>query len=224
MDYLKQQMSQYGIQQKPVALTEWNIRAVGSRQNVSFIAGVHAAITIGELIKNKLGEASRWDLANGWANGDDMGLFNIGDEPGGIAKWNPRPAFYYLYYFRKYFGDRMVFSTVQDNTDILCYASSFTSGEAGMVIVNKGTSSHKVDVKISNFSAGQRYYWFTLTGGSDNGAFSGKVLVNGQGPKAGSGGPDNYKGIEAYSSTLENGIKITAPPRSVIFIIAENDN
>lgn len=50
------------------------------------------------MIKNQFGEASRWDIANAWSNGDDMGLYNIGDEPGAV-KWNPRAAFFYLYYF-----------------------------------------------------------------------------------------------------------------------------
>ena len=35
------------------------------------------------------------------------GSFNHGDEPA-APLWNPRPAFFYLYYFQKLFGDRMV--------------------------------------------------------------------------------------------------------------------
>ena len=59
---------------KPIALTEWNIQAVGSKQDVSYVAGMHAAKTIGSIIKNQFGEASRWDMANGWSGGDDMGF------------------------------------------------------------------------------------------------------------------------------------------------------
>ena len=80
--------------------TQWNIQATGSKQNVSYIAGMHAAKTLGALIKDQFGEASRWDFANGYANGDDQGMFNFGDEPG-APLWNPRPAFYYMYYFHR---------------------------------------------------------------------------------------------------------------------------
>jgi len=54
----------------------------------SYIAGMHATMVLGELLKNQFGMASRWDLANGWNSGDDMGMFNAGDEPDGVSKWN----------------------------------------------------------------------------------------------------------------------------------------
>lgn len=218
MSYLNQQFSQYGISPKPVALTEWNIQATGSMQDVSYIAGVHAAITLGELIKNKFGEASRWDLANGWSNGDDMGMFNIGDEPGGVPKWNPRPAFYYMYYFQKCFGDRMVTSSVSGSSDILCYASSFSTNGAGIILVNKSSNVHQVAVTLQHYAIAGNYYWYTLTGGSDNGNFSRKVFVNGQGPSGISGGPLNYGPIPAYRAPSKNGMKVTMPPYSAVYL------
>jgi hypothetical protein len=221
MSFVKSQLAQYGLTQKPIAMSEWNIQAVGSRQNVSNVAGIHASIALGELIKNQFGEASRWDLANGWSNGNDQGLFNIGDEPA-ASKWNPRPAFYYLYYFRKYFGDRLVYSVVQADTTILSYASSFSSGQCGLVLINKGTSNKTVSVKISNFRAGTNYYWYTLTGGSDNGDFSGSVYVNGNAPTGSSGGPLNYSSIKANGAAMADGIILSAPARSVNFVIAES--
>src|ERR1044071_6728576 len=98
-------------------------------QQVSHVNGMHAGIVLGEIIKNKYAQASRWDLANGWDNGNDHGMFNQGDEPGGIAKWNPRAPFYHMYYFQKYCGDKMVQSAVTGSSDVLGYATSFTSGQ-----------------------------------------------------------------------------------------------
>ena len=218
--FVKSQLSQYGLGIKPVALSEWNIEAVGSRQNTSYIAGVHAVISLGELIKNEFGEASRWDIANGWNNGDDMGLFNIGDELV-VTKWNPRPAFFYQYYFWKYFGDRMVSSVVSNDANILSYASSFSSGESGVVLVNKNTSAKTVEVVISNFHPGTNYYWYTLTGGTDNGDFSGSVSVNGNGP-SGAGGPLNYASIKADAAPQSGSIAISVPGRAVVYLIAES--
>ena len=47
MSYIQQQMKGAGLPVKPVAMTEWNIQATGSKQNVSYIAGMHAALTLG---------------------------------------------------------------------------------------------------------------------------------------------------------------------------------
>ncbi|HLK27106.1 MAG TPA: hypothetical protein VKT28_00890 [Puia sp.] len=221
MTYVQQQLSSAGVGNKPIAFTEWNIQATGSKQNVSFVAGMHAAKTIGAIIKNKFGEASRWDLSNGWSNGDDQGLFNIGDEPN-ATKWNPRPAFYYLYYFQKFFGDRMVADTLKGiNKDLSTYSSTFSSGESGTVIVNSGLYNHIVSIDFQHFPAGSKYYWYVLTGGTDNGSFSGQVYVNGTGPTSPTGGPLGYSTLNAYSAPLSGTIKVSVPAMSVVYLVAE---
>lgn len=154
-------------------------------------------------------------------NGNDMGMFSEGDEPDNSTKWNPRPAFYHMYYFQKYFGDRMVNSTVTGSSDVFSYASSFTSGQAGVVVVNRGLASQVVNINMQNFAAGTRYYYYVLVGGTDNGEFSRKVYINGNGPSPASGGPSNYAQIKAKAALIQGGIKVTSPPRSVIFIVAD---
>jgi hypothetical protein len=164
---------------------------------------------------------SRWDFANAWENGNDHGLFNIGDEPGGVSKWNPRPAFYYMYYFQRTIGDRMLPSTVTGNS-VLAYASSFTSGEKGVILVNKSNSAQIAAVSLENAKAGSRFYWYTLTGGNDNGEFSRKVFVNGRGPTEPTGGPSSeYATLKAYSASTASGIKLSLPARSVVYVVMD---
>jgi hypothetical protein len=220
IEYLKQQVPTGVATMKPVALTEWNIFAVGSMQMVSHINGMHAVMVLGELLKNKYGLASRWDLANGWDNGNDQGMFNNGDEPGGGERWNPRPVFYYMYYFQKMVGDRSVQASVTGNNNLEAYASTFSSGEAGVVIVNKSTTSINTTLSFKNFKAGSRFYWYTLTGGNEN-IFSRKVMVNGTGPSGISGGPANYIDLKAMSAETTNGIKVTVPAQGVVYVVAE---
>ena len=217
--YVQAELISQGKAAAPVFLTEWNIFAEGSKQAVSFINGMHASLILGELIKNKYEMASRWDLANGWNNGNDHGLFSTGDEPG-VAKYAARPAFYYLYYFQKYFGDVMVEAT-STATNISVYASQFTSGEAGIVLVNKGNSDLVVELTLKNFKPGSRYYTFTLTGGTDNGLFSRKVYVNGLTTTTEGGGPENYESIKAKSSAINGNIKINVPKYGVIHLVVE---
>ncbi|MEO8109417.1 MAG: alpha-L-arabinofuranosidase [Ginsengibacter sp.] len=221
MNYVKQQTSAAGVGLKPIAFTEWNIQAIGSKQNVSYISGIHAAKTIGSIIKNNFGEASRWDIANGYDNGDDQGMFNNGSEPG-APLWNPRPSFFYLYYFQKFFGDRMVYDTLKgSNTDITIYSSTFSTGQAGTILINSSSLNHVVAIDFQHFPAGAKYYWYILTGGTDNGSFSGQVYVNGTGPSTATGGPLNYASLKAYSAPLTGTINMKLPPFSVVYLVAD---
>lgn len=221
MDYVTQTTRAAGVTVKPLAMTEWNIFATGSMQMVSHVNGMHAVLVLSEMLRNQYGMASRWDLANGWDNGNDHGTFNIGDEPGGVAKWSPRPVFYYLYYFQKFLGDRVVQATVINNTNVEALASSFSSGHLGITLVNKSTAVQAVQLELQNFRLGTRYYWYTLTGGTDNGEFSRKVYINGQGPAGVTGGPANYASIRAASATTTSGVGINIPARGVVFMVID---
>ncbi|THU38369.1 alpha-L-arabinofuranosidase [Niastella caeni] len=219
-DHVSQAVSSAGASMKPIALTEWNIFSEGSMQMVSSVAGMHAVLVIGELLKNKFGFAARWDLANAWNNGNDMGLFSNGDEPG-VQKWNPRPAFYYMYYLQKCLGDRFVNSTVTGNSNIKSYATTFSSGQIGLTLVNTSTTAVDLQTTFKNFNAGSRYYWYSLTSGTDNGEFSRKVIVNGATTSGVAGGPDNYATLKPYSASAANGIKITVPARGVVCMVID---
>jgi len=209
-------------------MDEWNIEATGSSQNVSNIAGLHAVMTLGSLLQSGISMASRWDLANSWDNGDDQGIFNnasnASDEEPGANAWNPRPAFYYMWFFQKYFGDRMVGSAVNGSTDILSYAFSFSSGQAGVVLVNQGSSNHIVNIKFNNYAIGTNYYYFELNGGTDNVPFSHDVIINGIGPATGkTGGPSNYSSIAAIAQPVAGGITVVVPAYGAVFLVADKN-
>lgn len=208
---------------KPIALTEYNIYSAGSAgsmQQVSFANGMHTIIVLGEAIKNNVGSAVRWNLLNAWDNGADHGMFNKGDEPG-ATKWNPRPVFYYIYFFQKMFGDRMVQSST-NTSNILSYASSFSSGEKNVILANKSANTEIINLNIKNAHIGKRVYWYELVGGNDNGSFSRKVYVNNIGPEGEiSGGPaSDYNKIKAKSAQHKgNSIKLALPGRCVLYMV-----
>ncbi len=221
MTFVKQTLQQNGAAEKPVVLDEWNIFSTGSMQQVSHINGMHAVLVLAEVLKSKYGMSSRWDLANAWESGNDHGLFSQGDEPGGVPKWTPRPAYYHMYFLKKILGDRIVAADVGSNTDIETIASSFSSGDLGLALVNKSTSAKTVEIKPKNFLQGNRYYWYTLTGGTDNGEFSRKVFVNGKTNNLVAGGPTDYETLSAYSTVTANRLKVTIPARSVVCMVIE---
>lgn len=210
MNFVNGEIQKYGAVQKPVALTEWNMFATGSKQQVSNTSGLFALIVMGEVLKNKYGLAARWDLLNGWSNGDDHGLFSDGNEPD-IPKWTPRPSFYYMYFFQKLLGDRMIPTNVTGNANIKAYASTFGSGQINATLINTSALPVTVEIKTNNFKKGNRFYWYSLEGSNDNGEFSRKVSVNGSGTTLAAGGPADYSTIKAKSALTSNGIKVTVP-------------
>jgi alpha-L-arabinofuranosidase len=225
MTWIKSSAVVAGAKQMPVAMDEWNIFSEGSQQMVSNVAGLHAVLVLGEALKNQISMASRWDLANAWDNGNDQGMFSNSapdeDAEPNTPAWSPRPAFYYMYYFQKFVGDRLV-STSTTSSDVASYGSSFSSGQAGVILVNKTAGAHVVVVNFKNFRAGSNYYYYALGGGTDNNSFSHKVYVNGSGPAGDSGGPANYLNIPANTAAIAGGIAVTIPAYGAIFLVADS--
>ncbi|HEY9008176.1 MAG TPA: T9SS type A sorting domain-containing protein [Ohtaekwangia sp.] len=204
---------------KPVALTEYNMdgNAAGSGPLHSYINGMQATILYNELIKNNFGLGARWLLASG-----DDGMFYQGNNSSLL--WQPRPDFYYSYYQRKFTGDYAIPAT-SNNADILAYASKFSSGETGVVIVNKGKIAQVVKIDPTNIGVGNQYYCYSLTGGNDNGDFSQFVSVNGVGPEGTQWGPrKNLETIPANAFSIGAAIKLDVPARSVQFVMIEAGN
>jgi hypothetical protein len=195
--------------------------AVGSKQMVSNTSGVFSVLVLAEALKNKFGLAARWDLLNGWSNGDDMGLFSAGDEPG-IDKWSLRPSFYYMYFFKQFLGDRLIPASAQNSAYLKAYGSTFSSGQVAATLVNTGTTDQVVWVIIKNFHPGSHYYWYSLQGSNDNGEFSRKVLVNGEGPAQAAGGPVDYATLKANAAPASNGIVVTVPARGAVCLAVDN--
>jgi len=219
-DYVWQQADLAGKSHLPIALTEYNIFAIGSKQQVSHINGMHAVLVIGEAMKQGLGAACRWDLANGWSNGDDHGMFSAGDESS-IAKYAPRPAFYHMYYLQRFTGDVLLKSYQVGGSGVTIIPTAFKSGQVGAAIINTASYDKTVRLNIKNFGFGNRYYTYTLTGTAGE-TFSRKVYVNGTGNSLVAGGPDNYETLNAYSSNIGDEIRITLPARSSTFVLIEN--
>jgi len=125
-----------------------------------------------------------------------------------------------MYFFEKMLGDRLVNST-STASSIVSYASSFTSGETGVALINKSSSPATVQVIVNNFKKGNNFYYYKLNGGSDNGEFSRNVLVNGTASPYASGGPSGYKTINPYKTSAADGIVVSVPARGAVYLVIE---
>ncbi len=122
-------------------------------------------------------------------------------------------------------GDRMV-STLMGGTGgalapMTTYASTYSSGQMNVTVINPSPNPQTIEVKTKNFNVGNRFYWYSLAGGNDNGEFSRKVLVNGSAPKGVAGGPSDYATIKALSASTANGIKVTVPAWGSVFVMID---
>jgi aspartate 1-decarboxylase len=216
--YIWDEVTKAGKPKLPVALTEYNIFAVGSNQPVSHANGLHAVLVTGETMKYGYGAAVRWDLANGWDNGNDHGMFSY-NEPS-LTNYTPHPAFYHLYYLQRHTGDVLLNSSMTGATGIVTIPTAFSSGHISAAIVNTTKIQKVVRLNLKNRKVGERYYTYTLSGttGED---FSRKVFVNGLGTPLVAGGPSDYLAIKANSSLIGDEIRLKIPPLSAVFILIE---
>ena len=214
-DYLKQDFVNWNAYPKPIALTEYNIGLNATPiQSTSYINGMQAVILMSEMIKNNYGLGARWLLNSG-----ETTIFYGGSDRDYL--YHPHAEFYYLYYLPKFYGDHAI-SAVSSDEDIVCYASKYSSGETGVVIVNKGIEEQVIGIDTTALGCGQKYYIYSFRGGTDNGDFSQNVYVNGYGPSPYHWGPyEELSDIPAYSYTVDDEIKFTSPGRSVQMILIE---
>ena len=215
LDFLKQDFIKFNAVPKPVALGEYNM-GLGATvdQATSYINGMQATILINELIKNNYGLGARWLLLSG-----ETTMFYGGSDVNYL--YHPHPDFYYLYYLQNFFGDHAI-STSSSNSNILCYVSRYSSGETGVIIVNKDTAKQVISIDTDSIGVGAKYYIYSFTGGTDNNDFSQNVYINGYGPSTNQWGPfSELSNLPADSYPINNEIKFKSPGRSVQMIMIE---
>ncbi len=220
--FIRQDIANRHASSKPIALTEWNIDVQSEAEyprRTSIANGMQAVVLFCEMMKNNFGMSARWLVAN-WDT-DGMFYYKSPTDPG-IPLWNPRPDFYYTYYLQRFTGDHAVSASVVGSSDVLAYATTFSSGHAGVVVVNEGTTDGVVKLFPRSLGVGERFYVYTLTGGTDNREFPQAVYVNDNGPTSVPWGPLNgLENIPANAYPIGNEIKFVSPARSVQYMLID---
>lgn len=207
MDFLKQDFIDKEAYPKPIAVTEYNMSPGGEERAVSYINGMEAVVCMSELIKNNYGLGARWLLE---------ALFESY-----VSNSNsPHAEFYYLAYLPNFYGDHAI-STSSSSSNIYSYASKYSSGETGMVIINIATDDEVITISTDSVGVGEKYYIYSFTGGTED-DYSPDVYINGEGPSSYHWGPyDQLFDIKADAYTIDGEIKFTSPGRSVQMIMIE---
>jgi hypothetical protein len=201
---------------KPIALTEWNCGGPDAA-TISIANGMQAVVQMCEMLKNSVDMSCRWLITNG----ETGGMFFDNSSSTTTPQWNPRPDFYYLYYLRLFIGDHMVNASTS-YSDVLTYASRFSSGQTGVVVVNKGATSRVVEIDPMNIGVGKKYYVYSLKG-NDASELSTSLSVNNIPPTSKAWGPlSGLSGIKAWSFSVGDTICFESPAKSVQYVLIDN--
>ena len=191
----------------PVAMTEYNFR--GGSKEISHVSGLFIAQALGEFIEYDYGMSMIWNMNNGYddEHGGDHGIIAIG-EPG-VEDYTPHASFFAYHYYEQYFGDKLVKSSPKKE-NIRTYASTFSSGETGMVMVNLSGEAKSVELQFAGNTRYNNMVWHTVSSENPTNRW---FAINGNKPSNDKNGPANYEEILPFYKeiTSENPVMHLKP-------------
>ena len=207
----------------PIALTEFNTRSNASiskndgATNVSHCSGIFFAHAIGEIIRQGIGMSMVWDIENGYKDGHDHGMFASSKENG--VEWlSPHPSYFHFYFYNKIFGDSY-YESLSTSSNIRIHSSTFSTGEAGLVVVNISDKEEIVEIELKNIAAKESAGVFEIYNKNPN---SRKTGINSFFNNNDAGGPKNFKKIKANQLIIKNNvIKLVSKPYSANYILSK---
>jgi len=209
----------------PIALTEFNARGP---YNCSMLNGLFVTQILGEIVKYNYGLSTLWVSEWNWSATDNesKGFLAVNDPD--QNNYTPRPSYIPYYYYGKCFGDYMVQSTTT-NTAIKSYASTFSSGESGIVLVNTSASTKTVKLNIVNNSGNlvpEKIQWYEFYANTIEPTVAGykKFYINGATSTTVGGGPVDLNAVKPYETTVSTNSVLTMPAYSVFYVVAKINN
>lgn len=205
----------------PIAMTEFNSRGP---YNCTMINGLFISQILGEIIKSGIGYSCIWVSEWSWSDADQesKGMLAVKDPE--QDDYTARQAYVPYYYYSKCFGDSLV-SATSTSSELNAYASTFSSGETGVVLVNTSASARNVRLRIRNGSQAVtldkcQWYEFYATTIEPTDVGYKKFYINGQTSTTSGGGPADLNTVVPFESTVNANITLTMQPYSVYFIVA----
>jgi hypothetical protein len=194
----------------PVAMTEYNCRGP---HTTTFINACFTADVIGRFMESKYGMATRWVGEWKWKVGTH-GLFAVSDPD--QADYTVRQAYWVYRYFGEAFGDYLVKSTT-DNSNITVYASKFSDGKTGLVVINSTGNEQEFNLKMANDSTGK--VWMYEVYANTVAETDKKFFVNGFTSKTVGGGPDIQLEISPFETSFQKKTVFSVRKYSVSYFI-----
>ena len=177
-------------------LSEYNTCLPANHHTVELTGGLFIAKALGLMAENGFHSALLWDVQNGWtAEGGDH-AFTSKSHPG-VPNYTPYPHYYPFYFYTRNFGEWLINSS-SDDSDVHVFASKFTNGNIGIIIVNEAPVNHTASINL-NINSGADINSWVLTGDS---LTSMDISLNGQKSGYPAGGPSDVSAVPPYFTEL----------------------
>lgn len=198
----------------PVAFTEFNIQG---DQATTITNGLFVAEALLQMVK------SRYSLTNIWVNEWNLDGFHskglLAQNDPNQADYSARPSYTPFYFFDKCLGDQMVGVSHNGNAQVRAYASTFSSGEVGLFVVNYGNAAQTLEFNFTNPNiTSDSIFWYSVHADNQQ-AGNMKFYVNGQSSSTPGGGPANLNAVPAFVAPYMPGKKLTIPKFSATYIV-----
>jgi hypothetical protein len=218
LDQLVRDNTRRAPESVPYYFGEYNVAIPTSPLLISLVSALFITKVVGEIATSGWAAASFWDVLNGYEADAPLGAGDLGflarGQPG-VSDFTPRPSYYAFYFFTRNFGDHLVDITSSDES-VVAYASTFSSGEVGVVMVNQDGAPRSVTVTFDGFSPRGPVNGWVLTGALLDAQ---AVTLNGQGGGSAAGGPAPDE-VSPYYISAENGrVKLDVPGFSVSSVV-----
>jgi hypothetical protein len=214
-----QMIDKYAASEKgiPVALTEYNMVNSNPTPTIQLLNGLYTSEVLGEAIKTGYVASNYWDWRNGLDKKmqGDHGMLSM-DDPS-IPDGTPRPTYYSFALYTRTFGDKMVASECVDSS-VKVYASRFSGGEIGLVVVNENSQNKTLSFDLTGFTPKGKLTGWILSG---KGLNDKQVSWNGKEGPAGGGGPFPINSIMPYRDVFkaDQPLQLTVPANSASGIV-----
>lgn len=219
LDELVAQNTQRTPDDLPYFFGEYNLPIPTNPMHVALVSGLFIAKIIGEIATTGWAAAAYWDVLNGWETTPGVGTGDLGFLSRGqadVPNLTPRPSYYPFFFYTRNFGDRLVTATSSEST-LVVYASTFGSGEVGLVLINEAKVPKSARISFEGFTPGAEANVWILAGDSLEAQ---AVTVNGIPSGSIAGGP-TLDLVVPYRTTPKAGeLVVDVPALSVTSVVA----
>jgi hypothetical protein len=200
----------------PVTLTEFNCRGY---HTTTMTDGMFVTQILGEVIKNNLGLSALWVSEWKWNSTQEPKSFLALQDPA-QDDYTARPSYMPYHFYGKCFGDRMLEVSLSGE-GVNAYASRFSSGEVGVVVINMNGTNTNVGFNLTGLNPAtvQWYEVYSPTIGEGDKKF----FINGETGTTPGGGPTNFYEIPPYKASFNGTETITLPGYSINFLVIEGE-
>jgi len=199
----------------PIFFTEYNIQGA---HTTTINNALFTTELLAHIISHRINLATMW--VNEWKiiDNNSKGILALQDPD--QPDYSPRSVYTPFYYYKNFFGDYMI-NASQNTYPVKSYASVFSSGEVGIVIVNYNDQSQSVgfDWSNTNFTP-NKIYWNTVHANTNN-IGDKKFYINGVSGNTPGGGPIPLSDVPTNTASFSENTTLELPKYSITFMVIQ---